>query len=65
MIKSYPTAIVLSVAVLALTAIILAGPALGVSEDTIRWLLGGEAIGAFALLASMRGLFQDDDGGGE
>ncbi len=60
-IKSWPTAVVLCVAMLALLALLLAGPTLGVSPDVLPWLVGGGAAVGAPLLAAMRGLFHDDD----
>ena len=59
MIKNTWTAIVLSVFAFVLGAIILFGPSLGLSEAFIKWLVGGEALVGWGLLASMRGMFDD------
>lgn len=58
-IRSWPTAAVMIATVLALAALVLAGPALGVSAETMRLILGGVGSAGAVLLAAMRGLYHE------
>jgi hypothetical protein len=60
MIKAKLTAAVLIVALLVLGSIVLFGPALGVAESTLRYILGGLGLAGLPLLAALRGLFHED-----
>ena len=61
MIKSWPTAAVLIVAILAILALLLAGPVLGVDSETVQWLLGVTGIGGTGLAGVLRGLFHEGE----
>lgn len=58
-VKSWPTAVVLSVALLAIATVVLAGPSLGVDPATTRIVLGGIGSGSALILAAMRGLWHE------
>jgi hypothetical protein len=59
----WPTAAVIMTTIVALTTLALAGPSLGLSDDILRYALGG-AGGVGALIAGLRPqLFASDDGG--
>ena len=58
--KAKLTAIVLIVALVVLGCVVLFGPLTGVSEETLRYMLGGLGLAGLPLLAALRGLFHDD-----
>lgn len=60
MVKNLPTAIVLSVAIVAIAATLIAGFAFDVDWQTVATALGLESVGGFLGLAAMKGLFHDD-----
>ena len=58
----WPTAAVLMVAMLAIAATVLAGPALGMSADTLQTVLASEGILGAIALGVMRQLLAADGG---
>lgn len=61
---SWPTAVVLCVAILVIGATLLAGPALGLEAETMHFALGSESVIGFVVLALTRKLLDKDAGDG-
>ena len=59
-IKAKLTAAVLCCALVVLGCVVIFGPLTGMSEETLRWILGGLGLAGLPLLAALRGLFHDD-----
>lgn len=54
---SWPTAVVLCVALLVIAATVLAGPSLGLDGESMHYVMGAESVLGVLVLGVMRGLF--------